>query len=74
MASLSSATSFTSKCVVSFGSSSEEARLRGKYVAKLADEEEQIERLRAEIAELKAQIESEKEAIAKLIEKLQLPS
>ncbi|HCF58384.1 MAG TPA: hypothetical protein DFS52_10375, partial [Myxococcales bacterium] len=56
------------------GSSSEEARLRGKYVAKLADEEEQIERLRAEIAELKAQIESEKEAIAKLIEKLQLPS
>lgn len=55
------------------GASSEEARLRSKYVAKLTDEEEQIERLRAEIVQLEKRVEGEKEAIESLIGEIRMP-
>jgi len=54
------------------GTSSEETRLRQKYVAKLTKEEERIETLRREVSELKELLESEKERLEKMLDALEL--
>jgi len=54
------------------GSSSDEQKLRQKYVASLASEEEKIEQLRASIAELKERLEKERSALNEMVELLEL--
>ncbi len=52
--------------------STEEAQLRQKYVAKLAAEEERIEALHAEIESLRQRLEREREQLRKMIDALKL--
>jgi len=54
------------------GTSSEETRLRQKYVTKLTKEEERIETLRREVAELKELLETERERLAEMVAALTL--
>ena len=54
------------------GSSTEEAKLRQRYVQSLAKEEEAIEKLRQEIVALKEDLEREREQLAKMVELLEL--
>jgi hypothetical protein len=58
--------------IKALGNSSDEARLRSKYVSRLSAEEEQLETLHAKIAGHKGQIEEEQESINALIEKMKL--
>ena len=60
------------KNLKALGNTSEEAKLRQKYVAKLSKQEERIEGLRAEIAQIEEQVDKEREALAELIETLEL--
>ncbi len=52
------------------GTSSEEAKLRQKYVTKLGIEEEQLEKLRKEVDSISEQIETLQDTIEKAVEEL----
>ena len=54
------------------GNTSEEAKLRQKYVSSLGKEEERIEKLRAEVAALKEKLERERDVLDDMVEKLDL--
>ncbi|MBW1873203.1 MAG: hypothetical protein JRJ19_14125 [Deltaproteobacteria bacterium] len=56
----------------SLGNTSEEAKLRQKYVSSLAREEELIERLRSEVAELRNKYDQEKKALKSMVDQLKL--
>jgi hypothetical protein len=61
------------KNLSALGSTSEEAKLRNKYVAKLSDEEEKIEAWRRAIEELEGQVESEGRVLEGMVDALTLP-
>jgi len=54
------------------GNTSEEAKLRQKYVSSLGKEEERIEKLRMEVAALKEKLERERDLLDEMVEKLDL--
>jgi hypothetical protein len=54
------------------GNTSEEAKLRQKYVSSLGKEEERIEKLRSEVAALKEKLERERDVLDEMVEKLDL--
>lgn len=54
------------------GGSTEENKLRQKYVASLSREEERIEQLRGEAAELRDRLEREREELDEMVDTLQL--
>jgi hypothetical protein len=54
------------------GNTSEEAKLRQKYVSSLGKEEERIEKLRSEVAALKEKLEREQDLLDEMVEKLDL--
>jgi len=56
----------------SLGNTTEEAKLRQKYVSSLAREEEQIEKLRREMTELRNKHDQEKKVLKGMIDKLKL--
>ncbi|MBN2495864.1 MAG: hypothetical protein JXR96_14835 [Deltaproteobacteria bacterium] len=58
--------------LMALGSTSEEGKLRQRYVAKLAAEEERLEALRSECQALEAQIEAEREALDASVDELEI--
>jgi len=54
------------------GNTSEEAKLRQKYVSSLGKEEERIEKLRGEVSALKEKLERERDLLDEMVEKLDL--
>jgi hypothetical protein len=56
----------------SLGNTTEEAKLRQKYVSSLAREEEQIEKLRGEMAELRNKYDQEKKVLKGMVDNLKL--
>ena len=54
------------------GSSSEEQRLRSRYVKKLEQQEEQLEQLRGQAAELRQRLEQMQERLEQMVEELTL--
>ncbi|MDR2881539.1 MAG: DUF4139 domain-containing protein, partial [Azoarcus sp.] len=56
----------------SLGTSTAESKLRGKYVDRLTTEEEELERLLLEIAELRAEIEAKRTEIARKVKKIEM--
>lgn len=54
------------------GNSSEEAKLRQKYVSSLGKEEERIEKLRKEVAGLNEKLDHERDLLDEMVEKLDL--